>query len=100
MDIESKPHGSPTEVKQAPQSDTKEPQETSGSSKELQEHIEGNALLIDRLGNVRKLPVPSKDPNDPLNFKPWEKWAVIFSCCWFCKSCETDSALAIYRTDG
>ncbi|KAK5722298.1 hypothetical protein LTR15_005527 [Elasticomyces elasticus] len=47
------------------------------------QHIAGSALLIDRDGRVRKLPIPSSDPNDPLNWKKWEKAAVIFCCCWF-----------------
>ncbi|KXJ91870.1 hypothetical protein Micbo1qcDRAFT_174888 [Microdochium bolleyi] len=29
------------------------------------------------------LPVPLTDPNDPLNFKTWEKAATIFCCCLF-----------------
>ena len=49
------------------------------------EHAEGNAFLVDKHGAVRKVPVPSNNPNDPLNFKPWEKWAVIITCCWFCE---------------
>lgn len=31
-------------------------------------HIEGSALLVNKQGGVRKLPVPSDDPNDPLNW--------------------------------
>ncbi|KAG5748826.1 hypothetical protein H9Q70_008505 [Fusarium xylarioides] len=46
-------------------------------------HAEGNALLVDAHGNIRRLPVPSSNPNDPLNWKPWQKWAVIGTCCWF-----------------
>ncbi|ENH69986.1 hypothetical protein FOC1_g10009493 [Fusarium oxysporum f. sp. cubense race 1] len=46
-------------------------------------HIEGNALLVNRQGEIRKIPVPSSDPNDPLNFKPWEKYGLVFCCCWF-----------------
>ncbi|KAM0346428.1 hypothetical protein ACHAPU_005492 [Fusarium lateritium] len=46
-------------------------------------HVEGNALLVDRHGEIRKIPVPSSDPNDPLNFRPWEKWGLVFCCCWF-----------------
>ena len=46
-------------------------------------HIEGNALLVSKDGEIRKIPVPSSDPNDPLNFRPWEKYAVVFCCCWF-----------------
>ncbi|KAF4449352.1 hypothetical protein F53441_7330 [Fusarium austroafricanum] len=46
-------------------------------------YVEGNALLVDAHGNIRRLPVPSNNPNDPLNWKPWQKWAVIATCCWF-----------------
>jgi len=31
-------------------------------------HIDGSALLVSKEGSVRKLPVPSNDPNDPLNW--------------------------------
>lgn len=47
------------------------------------QHAEGNALLLREDGQIRKLPVPSSDPNDPLNFPPWMKYSVIFCCCWF-----------------
>ncbi|OQD83145.1 hypothetical protein PENANT_c018G10539 [Penicillium antarcticum] len=40
-------------------------------------------VLVDERGEVQRLPVPSSDPNDPLNFTKWEKLGVIFSCCWF-----------------
>ncbi|KAK1492920.1 hypothetical protein CCUS01_13916 [Colletotrichum cuscutae] len=46
-------------------------------------HVEGNALLINRDGEVRRIPVPSSDPNDPLRFRPWEKYGIVFCCCWF-----------------
>jgi hypothetical protein len=32
-------------------------------------HSVGNALLVTADGEVRKLPIPSNDPNDPLNLK-------------------------------
>ncbi|CAI6098704.1 unnamed protein product [Clonostachys chloroleuca] len=47
------------------------------------DHVEGNALLVDKRGAVRKIPVPSSDPNDPLNFRPWEKYGVVVCCVWF-----------------
>lgn len=49
-------------------------------------HVEGNALLIGADGTIRKLPVPSSDPNDPLNLSPWHKLGIVVACCWFCKS--------------
>lgn len=47
------------------------------------DHVKGNALLVRNDGQIRKIPVPSDDPNDPLNFRPWEKRGLIFCCCWF-----------------
>lgn len=46
-------------------------------------HVDGNALLVNKDGEVRKIPVPSSDPNDPLNFRRWEKYGIVFCCCWF-----------------
>lgn len=46
-------------------------------------HVGGNALLVSRDGEVRKLPVPSSNPNDPLNFRGWEKTGIVICCCWF-----------------
>ncbi|RHZ64277.1 uncharacterized protein CDV56_105704 [Aspergillus thermomutatus] len=40
-------------------------------------------VLVDTFGEIQRLPIPSKDPNDPLNFTYWEKLGVIVSCCWF-----------------
>ncbi|KAH8901076.1 MFS general substrate transporter [Thozetella sp. PMI_491] len=54
-----------------------------GSDVAKDDHIEGNALLVDKNGNIRRLPIPSNNPNDPLNFTWWEKFSVIFCCCWF-----------------
>ncbi|EPS31053.1 hypothetical protein PDE_06007 [Penicillium oxalicum 114-2] len=49
---------------------------------ETQNDQAGN-ILIDAAGQIQRLPVPSADPNDPLNFTVWEKSGVIVSCCWF-----------------
>ncbi|EUC31254.1 hypothetical protein COCCADRAFT_27983 [Bipolaris zeicola 26-R-13] len=46
-------------------------------------HVKGNAFLVREDGQVRKIPVPSSNPNDPLNFSRWEKYGIIFCCCWF-----------------
>lgn len=43
----------------------------------------GDTVLVDKEGHVRKLPVPSSSPNDPLDFSYWKKAGVIVSCCWF-----------------
>jgi hypothetical protein len=29
----------------------------------------GDVLLLDESGKVRRIPIPSTDPNDPLNFR-------------------------------
>lgn len=42
-------------------------------------------VLVDSSGEIRRLPIPSKDPNDPLNFSFAAKLGIIVSCCWFCK---------------
>lgn len=42
-------------------------------------------ILVDADGLVQRLPVPSKDPNDPLNYSWMEKASIIVSCCWFCE---------------
>ncbi|EUC43019.1 hypothetical protein COCMIDRAFT_7490 [Bipolaris oryzae ATCC 44560] len=46
-------------------------------------HVKGNAFLVREDGQIRKIPVPSSNPNDPLNFSRWEKYGIIFCCCWF-----------------
>ena len=43
-------------------------------------------VLIDDTREVHRLPVPSINPNYPLNFSKWEKFGVVFSCCWFCET--------------
>lgn len=45
--------------------------------------VTGNVELLDAAGNVRRIPVPSSDPNDPLNMGKWQKLAVLITCCWF-----------------
>ena len=39
--------------------------------------------LLDEDGNIRRIPVPSADPNDPLNMSKWRKLGVIVTCCWY-----------------
>src|SRR3954469_2964881 len=46
-------------------------------------HIDGNALLLNADGGIRCLPIPSSDPNDPLNFPLWMKAGIVVSSCWF-----------------
>jgi hypothetical protein len=45
--------------------------------------VKDGEVLVDAAGEIQRLPVPSADPNDPLNFTLWEKTGVIVSCCWF-----------------
>lgn len=42
-----------------------------------------NVNLLDEDGNVRRIPVPSTDPNDPLNLSKWRRLGVIVTCCWY-----------------
>ncbi|GAM41705.1 hypothetical protein TCE0_042r15026 [Talaromyces pinophilus] len=50
---------------------------------ESQHHKPADHVLVDADGLVQRLPVPSKDPNDPLNYSWKEKASIIVSCCWF-----------------
>ena len=52
---------------------------------EGQHHKPADHILVDADGLVQRLPVPSKDPNDPLNYSWKEKASIIVSCCWFCE---------------
>lgn len=47
--------------------------------------VQKDEVLVNAAGSIQRLPVPSNDVNDPLNFTVWEKAGVIVSCCWFCK---------------
>lgn len=43
----------------------------------------GDVTLVDAEGNVRRIPVPSSDPNDPLNMSKWRKCGILITCCWY-----------------
>jgi hypothetical protein len=43
----------------------------------------GDLNLLDEDGNTRRIPIPTSDPNDPLNFSKWQKFGILISCCWF-----------------
>ncbi|KXL49918.1 MAG: hypothetical protein FE78DRAFT_36757 [Acidomyces sp. 'richmondensis'] len=43
----------------------------------------GDDELVDKSGNIRRIPIASTDPNDPLNFSKWRKLGVLICCCWF-----------------
>lgn len=47
---------------------------------------DGDIVLLDDAGQIRRIPVPSNDPNDPLNFSKWRKLGVLICCCWFCRT--------------
>jgi hypothetical protein len=51
--------------------------------KRIDEPVNGNVNLLDDSGNVRRIPVPSTDPNDPLNLNKWRKLGIIITCCWY-----------------
>ncbi|OJJ34504.1 hypothetical protein ASPWEDRAFT_184990 [Aspergillus wentii DTO 134E9] len=58
------------------------------ASVELKENLKAQVsssddVLVGAGGQIQRLPVPSNDPNDPLNFTCWEKMGIIVSCCWF-----------------
>jgi hypothetical protein len=45
----------------------------------------GEILLVSGHNEIRKVPVPTNDPNDPLNMTKLRKLGVTITCCWFCK---------------
>jgi hypothetical protein len=47
------------------------------------EQIEGTVRLFDSDGHIRKLPVPSKDPRDPLTWSTWKRCLVLLSLSIF-----------------
>ncbi|KAH8810680.1 major facilitator superfamily domain-containing protein [Xylogone sp. PMI_703] len=47
------------------------------------EHIEGTVRLFDADGGIRKIPIPSQDPTDPLNWSLFKRCVVLTSLCMF-----------------
>lgn len=45
---------------------------------------QGEVLLVTS-EDVRRVPVPTDNPNDPLNAKPFKKFMIVANCCWFGK---------------
>ncbi|KAH8588123.1 major facilitator superfamily domain-containing protein [Bisporella sp. PMI_857] len=39
--------------------------------------------MIDENGHIRKIPVPSNDPTDPLTWSSWRRCLILFSLCLF-----------------
>ncbi|THX22408.1 MFS general substrate transporter [Aureobasidium pullulans] len=50
---------------------------------EQQQHSNGDLQLINTIGEIRRIPIPSSDPNDPLNYSKWRKLGILVCCCWF-----------------
>jgi hypothetical protein len=51
-----------------------------------QEHYNvGDVVMISGTNDARRIPIPSDNPNDPLNFSTWRKIGIVFTCCWFCE---------------
>jgi hypothetical protein len=48
-----------------------------------QEQNRGDVVLVGNNHEVRKIPIPTDDPNDPLNWPKWRKMGVLGTCCWF-----------------
>jgi len=48
--------------------------------------VKGDVVLVDGEGHLRRVPIPSDDPNDPLNYSKWRKLGILICCCWFCKT--------------
>ena len=45
------------------------------------EHVEGTVRLFDSNGHIRKIPIPSDDPADPLSWSGWKRCLVLLSLC-------------------
>ncbi|KAK4580464.1 hypothetical protein LTR86_000667 [Recurvomyces mirabilis] len=43
----------------------------------------GDVDLLDSSGKVRRIPIPSADPNDPLNMSKWRKLGIIITTCFY-----------------
>jgi hypothetical protein len=48
-----------------------------------QQPSNGDLQLINTIGEIRRIPIPSSDPNDPLNYSKWRKLGILICCCWF-----------------
>lgn len=47
------------------------------------EQTKGDIVLVGHDHGVRKIPIPTDDPNDPLNWPKWRKMGIVGTCCWF-----------------
>ncbi|KAF4333519.1 mfs general substrate transporter [Fusarium beomiforme] len=65
--------------------DNKAQPETTGKAMTI-EDVQGQGsgvLLYEEDGQARKLPIPSSDPNDPLNFGIWRQRLIIAAVCMY-----------------
>ncbi|CAK7207968.1 hypothetical protein SEUCBS139899_010802 [Sporothrix eucalyptigena] len=44
---------------------------------------DNDVALLDANNNIRKIPIPTSNPNDPLNWSMTKKVLVMVTCCWF-----------------
>jgi hypothetical protein len=65
-----------------PPGDEFPPSEKGISTTEV-EQVEGTVRLFDSDGNVRKIPIPSGDPTDPLTWSARKRTLVLLSFCIF-----------------
>jgi hypothetical protein len=47
------------------------------------EQVEGTVRLFGNDGRVRKIPIPSDDPADPLTWSSWRRSIILLSLCIF-----------------
>ena len=52
---------------------------------QLQASSAGDVVLMNSMGEIRRVPIPSSSPNDPLNFSKYRKLGILVCCCWFCE---------------
>ncbi|KAI0019603.1 major facilitator superfamily domain-containing protein [Xylariomycetidae sp. FL0641] len=43
----------------------------------------GDVVLLDEGNQIRRIPIPTDDPDDPLNWPTWRKMGIVGTCCWF-----------------
>ncbi|KAI1342296.1 major facilitator superfamily domain-containing protein [Xylariaceae sp. FL0016] len=47
------------------------------------QHNEGDVKIVNEHNEIRQIPIPTDDPNDPLNWPKWRKMGIVGTCCWF-----------------
>lgn len=79
----------PTVVQHAPQKplsrDSKDAVSFPGPARQQQdlELLPGSVYLVDSDGSILKLPIPSDDPNDPLQWSKWKRTGALFCIIFF-----------------